>query len=94
MAVRTLFPSDQSASNVKVLDIWNKNVQHISSQLGKSKALAATLSDIEPKIESNDSDNEGILNAFTATVDPTEEVTETVDDEEDLVVSKFEKIYE
>ena len=52
------------------------------------------MSDIEPKIESNDSDNEGILNAFTATVDPTEEVTETVDDEEDLVVSKFEKIYE
>ena len=94
MAVRTLFPSDQSASNVKVLDIWNKNVQHISSQLGKSKALAATLSDIEPKIESNDSDNEGILNAFTATVDPTKKVIETVDDEEDLVVSKFEKIYE
>ena len=94
MAIRTLFPSDQSASNVKVLDIWNKNVQHISSQLGKSKALAATLSDIEPKIESNDSDNEGILNAFTATVDPTEEVIETIDDEEDLVVSKFEKIYE
>ena len=62
--------------------------------MGKSKALAAILSDTEPKTESNDSDNEGILNAFTATVDPTEEVTEIVDDEEDLVVSKFEKIYE
>ena len=94
MAINTLFLPDQSASDVKVLDKWNKNFQHISSQLGKSKALAATLSDIEPKIESNDSDNEGILNAFTATVDPTKEVIETVDDEEDLVVSKFEKIYE
>ena len=36
---------------------------------GKSKALASTLSDIEPE---DDSDNEydGILNAFTATVNP------------------------
>ena len=38
--------------------------------IGKRKALAATLSDTEPE---NDSDNEdnGILNAFTATVNPT-----------------------
>ena len=34
--------------------------------IGKSKALAATLSDTEPK---DDSDDERILNAFTATVD-------------------------
>ena len=47
----------------------------------KSKALAATLSDTEPEIESNDSDDEGILSAFTAIVDPTEGVTKTVDDE-------------
>ena len=40
--------------------------------IGKSKAFAATLSDIKPKIESDDSDDEGILNAFTVTVDPTE----------------------
>ena len=40
--------------------------------IGKSKTLAATLSDIEPEDESNDNDDEGILNAFTATVDPTE----------------------
>ena len=40
--------------------------------IGKSKALAATLSDTEPEDESNDNDDEGILNAFTATVDPTE----------------------
>ena len=62
--------------------------------IGKSKALTATLSDIEPEIESDDSDDKGILCSFTATVDPTEGVTETVDDEEDLVESKFEKMDE
>ena len=50
------------------------------------------MSDTEPEIESNDSDDEGILNAFIATVDPTKGVTKTVDDEEDLVDSKFEKM--
>ena len=38
--------------------------------IGKSKALAATLSDIEPEDDSDNEDN-GILNAFTATVNPT-----------------------
>ena len=53
--------------------------------IGKSKALAATLSDIKPK-------DDGILNAFTAIVNPTEGIVEDVDDEEDLVDSKFEKM--
>ena len=57
--------------------------------IGKSKALDATLSDTELEIESDDSDGEGIWNAFTVTVDPTEGVTKTEDEEEDLVVSKF-----
>ena len=61
---------------------------------GKSKALSATLSDTEPEIESDDSDDEGILNAFTTTVDPTEGIVEVVDEEEDLLESKFEKIDE
>ena len=60
--------------------------------IGKSKALATTLSDIEPEDESDDNDDEGILNAFTATVDPTDGDFETVDDKEDLVDSKFEKM--
>ena len=60
--------------------------------VGKSKAFAATLSDTELEIESDDIDDKGILNAFTAIVDPTKGVTETVDDEEDLVASKFEKM--
>ena len=59
--------------------------------VGKSKALATTLSDTELEIESDDSDDEGILNVFIATIDPTEGVTKTINDEEDLVDSKFEK---
>ena len=60
--------------------------------IGKSKALATTLSDAELEDDSNDNDDEGILNAFTATVDPTDGGSETVDDKEDLVDSKFEKM--
>ena len=61
--------------------------------IGKSKALAATLSNTEPE---DDSDNEdyGILNAFIATVNPTEGIVEDVDEEEELVESKFEKMDE
>ena len=59
--------------------------------IGKNKALAATLSDIEPEDDS-DNEDDGILNAFTASVDPTEGIVEDVDKEEDLVDSKFEKM--
>ena len=60
--------------------------------IGKSKALAATLSDIELEDDSDDNDDERILNAFTAIVVSTDGVPDTVDDEEDLVDSKFEKM--
>ena len=44
----------------------------------------------------DDSDNEddGILNDFTTTVNPTKGIVEDVDEEEELVESKFEKIDE
>ena len=58
-----------------------------------SKALAATLSDIEPEDDSNNKDD-GILNAFTATINPAEGIDEDVDEEEELVESKFEKMDE
>ena len=61
--------------------------------IGKSKALIATLSDIKPEDDS-DNEDDGILNSFTATVNPTEGIVEDVDEEEDLVESKFEKIDE
>ena len=60
--------------------------------IGKSKALAATLSDTKPEDDLDDNDDERILNAFIVTVDPTDGGSEIVDDEEDLVYSKFEKI--
>ena len=62
--------------------------------IGKTKALTATLSDTKPKDESNDNDDEGILNAFTTIMNPTEGIIEEVDEEEDLVESKFEKMDE
>ena len=59
--------------------------------IGKSKTLVATLSNIEPEDDS-DNEDDGILNAFTATVNPIEGIVEDVDDEEDLVDSKFKKM--
>ena len=62
--------------------------------IGKSKALATTLSDIELEDDS-DYEDDGILNAFIATVNPTEGIVEDeVDEEEELVESKYEKIDE
>ena len=52
--------------------------------IGKSKALAATLSDTEPEDDS-DNEDDGILNAFTTTVNHTEGIVKDVDEEEDLV---------
>ena len=51
------------------------------------------MSDTEPK---DDFDNEGdrILNAFTATINPIEGIVEDVDEEEELVESKFKKMDE
>ena len=57
----------------------------------KSKTLATTLSNIEHKDDSNNEDD-GILNAFTATINPTKGIVEDVDEEEELVESKFEKM--
>ena len=59
--------------------------------IGKSKALATNLSDTEPE-DDFDNDDDGILNAFTSTINPTKGIVEDVDDEEDLVDSKFEKM--
>ena len=59
--------------------------------IGNSKILAATLSNTKPEDDSNNEDDE-ILNAFTATVDPTDRIVEDVIEKEELVESKFEKM--
>ena len=77
--VSTLFPLDLSALGVKhECPIYLKS-------MGKSKALAITLSNTEPE-------DDGILNAFTAMVNPTNGIVEDVVEEEELVESKFEKM--
>ena len=55
--------------------------------IGKSKTLAATLSNTEPKDDSNN-ENDRILNAFIAIVNPIDGIVE----KEELVESKFEKM--
>ena len=60
--------------------------------IGKSKALTGTtLSDTKPEDDSDNEEN-GILNAFTTTVNPTDGIVEDVVEEEELVESKFEKM--
>ena len=50
----------------------------------KSKALAAALSDTEFEDDSNNKDNR-ILNAFTATVNPTDGIVEDIVKKKELV---------
>ena len=61
--------------------------------IGKSKSFAATLSNTEHD-DGSDNEDDGILNTFTATVNPTERIVENANEEEDLVESKFEKMDE
>ena len=61
------------------------------NSIAKSKALTATLSDIEPE-EDSDNEDDRILNAFTATVDLIDGIVEDVVEERELVESKFEKM--
>ena len=51
------------------------------------------MSDIKPEDDS-DNEDDGILNAFTTIVNPPEGIVEDVDEEEELVESKFEKMNE
>ena len=60
--------------------------------IGKGKALAATLSDTELTVPYDDSDQEGIVSAFTLTIDSPKEAKEFIDEEEELMDSHFEKI--
>ena len=61
--------------------------------IGKSKALTTTLSDTKPE-DDYDNEDDRIINAFIATVHPTKGIVEDVDEEEDLVEYKFEKMDE
>ena len=60
----------------------NKCLTYFKS-IGKSKALAVTLGDNEPEDDS-DNEDDGILNAFTATVNPTDGIIENVVEEKGI----------
>ena len=49
------------------------------------------MSDTEPE-DDFDNEDDGILNSFTATVNPTNGIVEDIVEEEELVESKFEKM--
>ena len=59
--------------------------------IGKSKALAAILSHTELEANSDESDQDGIISAFTAIVESPREVVDLIDEKEELVELKFEK---
>ena len=66
---------------------------HISQDHWEKQGTCAILSDSEPEDDS-DNEDDGILNAFIATVNTTERIVEDVYEEEELVESKFEKMDE
>ena len=61
-------------------DMKHESPMYLNS-IGKSKAFVATLSDTKPEEDSGNKDD-GILNAFTATVNPIDGIVEDVDKEE------------
>ena len=61
--------------------------------IGKSKTFVASFSNIEPE-EDFDNEDDGILNAFTVNVNPNEGIVDDVDEEEELMEFKFEKMDE
>ena len=63
----------------------------ISQEHWEKQGTWCSLSDTEPK-DDTDNEDDGILNAFTTTVNPTEGIVEDVDEDEELMESKFEKM--
>ena len=51
------------------------------------------MSDTKPE-NASDNEDDWILNAFTATINPTKGIVENVDEEEELLESRFEKMDE
>ena len=86
-------PSGQKCFRCQGFDHMKQECPTYLKTIRKSKALTATLSDTEPEDDSNNKDD-GILNAFTTTINPTEGIVEDMDEEEELVESKFEKMDE
>ena len=80
-----VFLLSQSATSVNDFGHMEQECPTYLKSIGKSKALAATLSDTKPKENSDDSDQDGIVSSFIATVEFPVEVVELTDEEEELI---------
>ena len=59
-----------------------------------NKPLATTLSDAKPATDLGDNDKKGTFMAFTTTIDSSKESEQLIDEDKDLMESKFEKMDE
>ena len=75
----------------KLKDIVN-SAFNLGETISKPKIVRKVLKSLRKRFHTKITAIDGILNAFTARVDPTDKGSETVDDKEDFVDSKFEKI--
>ena len=89
--VSTLFPQDLSVLGVKASGTWSMSVLRISRALERVRHLLLPWATLSLRKDFDNEDDE-ILNAFTATVNPTDGIVEDVDEEEELVESKYEKM--
>ena len=73
--------------------LWSHEtgVSYISYEHWEEQGTYCYLSDTKPEDDS-DNEDDGILNAFTATVNPIDEIVEDIVEEEELVESKFAKM--
>ena len=86
-----IVPAGPKCFGCQGIDHMKQKCPAYLKSIGKSKALTTTLSNTEPEDDS-DNEDDGILNAFTATVNLIEGIVEDVVEEEELVESKFEKM--
>nr|XP_023889782.1 nucleolin-like [Quercus suber] len=77
------FDKDLKQSSLSQFKNQDKGKKH-----SKDGVVAATLSDIDLEDDSDDNDDEGILSAFTATINPTEGIVE-----EDDIHTAYTKLY-
>ena len=75
----------------KLKDIVN-SAFNLGETIPKPKIVRKVLRSLPERFHAKITTIDGILNAFTATINPTKGIVEDVDEEEDLVDSKFKKM--
>ena len=88
--VSTLFPTRPKCFGCQGFGHMKHECPTYLMSIGKSKALVASLSNTEPEKDS-DNEDDGILNAFTATVNPTDGIVEDVELDHKELSTKFDE---